>query len=120
MVYEFSTPLIRASSGSSKVAVTDGRMQVKTGNITYNNSLFFKVLVTPKYRNTYTYKFTGPRLGTGGSILGEEDLVSGAFKFPVMAKNTEVSVELRNDSPFPCALLSMDWESWYQTRNQRL
>lgn len=120
MVYQFSTPLIRSSSGTSKVAVTDGRMQVRTGNITYNNSLFFKVMVTPKYRNTYTYKFTGPRLGTGGALLGEEELVSGAFKFPVMAKNTEVNVELHNDSPFPCALLSMDWESWYQTRNQRL
>jgi hypothetical protein len=120
MMYQFSTPLIRSSSGTSKVAVTDGRMQVRTGNLTYNNSLFFKVLVTPKYRNTYTYKFTGPRLGTGGALLGEEDLVSGAFKFPVMAKNTEVNVELHNDSPFPCALLSMDWESWYQTRNQRL
>lgn len=120
MVYQFSTPLIRTSSGTSKVAVTDGRLQVKTGNLTYNNSLFFKVLVTPKYRNTYTYKFTGPRLGTGGAVLGAEDLVSGAFKFPVMAKNTELTVELHNDSPFPCALLSMDWESWYQVRNQRL
>jgi hypothetical protein len=120
MVYKFSTPLIRASSGQSRVAVTDGRMQVKSGNLTYSNSLFFKILVTPKYRNTYTYKFTGPRLGTGGALIGEEELVSGAFKFPVMARNTEVNVELHNDSPFPCALLSMDWESWYQTRNQRL
>jgi hypothetical protein len=120
MLYKFSTPLIRQASGQGKIAVTDGRLQVKTGNLTYNNSLFFKVLVTSKYRDTYTYKFTGARLGTGGATIGRGELVSGAFKFPVMAKNDMVDIELHNDSPFPCSLLSMDWESWYQTRNQRL
>ena len=120
LVYTFSTPLIRANTGQSKVAVTDGRLQVKSGNITYANSLYFSVIVAPRYRDTYTYKFTGPRLGTGGAIIGQEKLVSGAFKFPIMAKNDMVEITLHNDSPFPCALLSVDWESWYQTRNQRM
>jgi hypothetical protein len=118
--YTFSTPLIRVSSGQSKVAVTDGRFQVKSGILTYNNSLYFSVLVTPLYRDTYTNKFTGARLGTGGALIGQQKLVSGTYRFPVLSKNDAVSIELRNDSPFPCALLSIDWESWYQTRNQRL
>jgi len=120
LVYTFSTPLIRSSNGQSKVAVTDGRLQVKSGNLTYNNSLYFSVLVTPIYRSTYTNRFTGSRLGTGGSLIGQQQLVSGTYRFPVLAKNDAVTIELHNDSPFPCALLSIDWESWYQTRNQRL
>lgn len=122
LLYKFSKPLIRVGSGagSGRVSVNDGRFQLKSGLITFTKSLYFRVEVTPQYRNTYTYFYTGPSIGTGGSLISSLTLQDGSFRFPVMSKNEGLNVTIINDSPFPSALMTMDWEGFYVTRAQRV
>lgn len=121
-LYKFSKSLIRAGSGggNSRVSVNDGRFQLRTGLITFNRSLYFRVEVTPQFRETYKYSYTGPRLGTGGSLISSLTLQNGSFRFPVMSKNEGLSVTIINDSPFPSGLMTADWEGLYVTRTQRV
>ena len=121
LFYKFSKPMIRTGSGSgnSRVALTDGRFQLKTGSITFNKSLYFRVEVTPEYRSTYKYSYTGPRIGTGGNLINSLTLQNGTFRFPIMSKNEGLSVAIVNDSPFPSSLMTTDWEGFYVTRAQR-
>lgn len=119
-IYQFSRPLIRLSSGNGKVAITDGRFQVKSGLLTFADSLYFKVAVTPPYRDTFYYTFTGPELGTGGMVLGEMNLQQGVFRFPILSNSEGLSITLTNDSPFPSSLLSVDWEAFYTVRSRRI
>jgi hypothetical protein len=122
MLYKFSKPLIRvgASTGGSRISVNDGRFQIKTGMVTFSNSLYFRIEVTPPFRSTYKYSYTGPQIGTGGSIISSLTLQDGSFRFPVLSKNDGLSVTIINDSPFPCALMTMDWEGFYVPRAQRV
>jgi hypothetical protein len=122
LFYKFARPMIRtgSGSGSSRVALTDGRFQLKTGSITFNKSLYFRVEVTPPYRDTYKYPYTGPRIGTGGSLINSLALQDGNFRFPIMSKNEGLSVTIVNDSPFPSSLMTADWEGFYVTRAQRI
>jgi len=122
LVYQPSRPMIRVSSGQggSKVSINDGRFQVKRGTLSYNNSLYFKVEVTPPFRDTYTYSFTGFNLGTGDSIISSLVLKNGTFDFPIMSKNEGLVVKFINDSPFPSALMTLDWEAFYHNRAQRV
>lgn len=117
MVYQTSTPYIR--QGESNVIVPQGCFQLTYGEIVYTNSSFFVVEVTPKYRDTYYYPFTGNIVGATAQV-DVAPVVSGSFRFPVFAKNDEVTITIRNDSPLPCGLTSIDYEATYNTRSRRI
>jgi len=121
LIYKFSKPLLRVGgNGNSRVSVNDGRLQLKTGLITFNKTLYFRVEVVPEYRNTYTYSYTGAKIGTGGSVISSLVLQDGSFRFPIMSKNEGLSIQIVNDSPFPSGLMTADWEGFYVARAQRV
>lgn len=117
MVYQPSTPYIR--QGESNVIVPQGRFQLTYGEIVFTNSSFFIVEVTPKYRDTFRYPFTGNIVGSTARV-NEAQVISGSFRFPIFAKNDEVTITIRNDSPLPCGLTSIDYEATYNTRSRRI
>jgi hypothetical protein len=124
MVYELGRPVLRSASGKGQSAVADGRLQLKNGIMLYDNSRFFQVLVTPKYRDTYNYtylyNFVPNYLGVGPTNLDYMHMEDGAFKFPVFCRTDDVKVSILNESPYPCALLSLEWEALYSARSKRI
>jgi len=120
MTFEMSDPVLKTGTDSGGRAIlATGRLQVLRGFVVYSRSKYFTVEVTPRFRDTYTYTFTGRPLGTGLAIIGSDALEDGTFRFPIMSKADNVTVTLKNDSPFPSALLSVDWESQYTAQSQR-
>lgn len=124
MFYEISRPVLRSASGKGQSVVGDGRLQIKNGILIYDNSRFFQVLVTPKYRDTYNYtylyNFVPNYLGVGPTNLDYMHMEDGVFKFPVFCKSDEVKISVLNESPYPCALLSLEWEALYSARSKRI
>lgn len=124
MTYELGRPILRSASGKGQSAVADGRLQLKNGIMLYDNSRFFQVLVTPKYRDTYNYtylyNFVPNYLGVGPTNLDYMHMEDGAFKFPVFCRTDDVKVSILNESPYPCALLSLEWEALYSARSKRI
>jgi len=124
MVYELGRPVLRSASGKGQSAVADGRLQLKNGILLYDNSRFFQVLVTPKYRDTYNYtylyNFVPNYLGVGPTNLDYMHMEDGAFKFPVFCRTDDVKVSILNESPYPCSLLSLEWEALYSARSKRI
>ena len=124
MIYEISRPVLRSASGKGQSVVGDGRLQIKNGIMLYDNSRFFQVLVTPKYRDTYNYtylyNFVSDYLGVGPTNLDYMHMEDGAFKFPVFCKSDEVKISVLNETPYPCSLLSLEWEALYSARSKRI
>jgi hypothetical protein len=124
MIYEISRPVLRSASGKGQSVVGDGRLQIKNGIMLYDNSRFFQVLVTPKYRDTYNYtylyNFVPNYLGVGPTNLDYMHMEDGAFKFPVFCKSDEVKISVLNETPYPCSLLSLEWEALYSARSKRI
>ena len=108
MSYQFSRPQMRnAASGAS---MTIGkRYQLRKAVLVYSKSVYFKVVVTPEFRTASTYVYTGKNTGTGSSVINAQTVYDGSFSFPLMCKNTDVSVSIINDKPFPCSLTTLDW-----------
>lgn len=117
MLYRTSTCFIR--QGNSNTIVPQGRFQLGYGTLVYTGSSYFTVAVTPKYRDTYNYTFTGNILGSNATI-GSVGVWSGNYRFPIFAKNDEVSITISNDSPLPCGLTSLDYEGTFNTRSRRV
>lgn len=120
--YQFSNPFLRlGGGGGQRTAVSDGRFQVKNGNLTFNDTVAFDVEVTAPFRNKNVYKFSNYTLGRGDSIIDTLPIKSGTFRFPVLSRNDkELKVEIVNSTPFPSSFISMDWEAFYSSRARRV
>ncbi len=119
--YRFSTLIVREETGGGGYQqIGEGRVQLRNMSMTYHNSGYFRMEVTPTNRQTYRYVFAGRVVGSGKNRIGEVAIETGIYKFPIAAKNNEVRIELINDSPFPCAFLSAEWEAFFQIRSRRL
>lgn len=119
--YTFSQQFLRDSAANgSQSAIVSGRLQMRTWTLVFEDTGFFSVAVTPKFRDTFLYKFTGTILGAGNNTIGTVPLADGKFTFMVQSKNDQVTIEVINDTFLPCHLLSVEWEALYTRRSQRV
>jgi hypothetical protein len=119
--YTFSAVhLQQPSQRGGMAAVLGGRHQLRYGTLMFEDSGYFKVKVTPRYQSAYEYPFTGRILSSGNNLVGAPSIESGIFKFPVMNKHDDVTIEVENDSPLPSRLLGAEWEASYVPRSVRM
>ena len=121
MTYEFSTPYLKEQPTGGGVAVVAGpRLQIRTWTFVFDDTSAFKIRVTPRGRNAFTYPYNGFIVGQNPPALGQAPFLTGKFKVPVMAHNNDTKVEILSDSPLPCRIQSSEWEGWLHTRARRL
>ena len=116
--YTFNRPYLKVSTEQgTRGNAGSGRFQVRRGNLTYDNSVAFKINVTPEGRPQRTYPFESRILNTAGFTTGAEQVLKdGIFKFPVKSKGSTTTIQVVNDTPFPCSLLTMEYEATYYSR----
>ena len=90
---------------------------VRNGSIYFADTAFFKVKVTPKFRDTYENVFTPDVVGS--STIGALDLDSGFFRFPVFTKPQDTTITIENDSALPSTFQSAEFESFVHSRSNR-
>lgn len=109
---KLSKPSIRAGRD---VAITGGRFQVLSGRVSIDQSHPFTVDVEPSSAHTsFTHSVRPIDLGANNPPL------SGDYRFMVRGKSDQVSVTLKNSTPFPCSWLSIAWEGRYSKRQRSL
>ncbi len=120
--YTLNKPYLKVQSeGGTRGNAGSGRFQVRHGNLTYDNSVSFKVVVTPEGRSARTYKFDSRSLNTSGFTLGgPQTLKDGVFKVPIKSKGDIVDIKIINDTPFPSCILTMEYEATYHSRFKQL
>lgn len=117
--YDVSRALLKTTSREGREEyVTTGRFQVRTGTLTFADTLAFRVEVSPVGRGPYTYTYTP---AVSGTFYGQpyNDPQSATKRFPVFSKNGQVKVRIVNDTFLPCNLLTLDWEALFTLRSQR-
>lgn len=117
MRYRFSELYLK---DGQNVAITSGTLKLRRMILSFALSGYFRVEVTPKYRSTYSYPFTGKVLGSSGLVVGAPGLDFGEFRFPLMSDNKGCIIEIVNDSPFPSVFQSAEWEAEYTAKSQRV
>ncbi len=121
MHYRFSQQRLTESQGSrSSGEIISGRLQLHHFYIKFEDTGFFKVEVTPDFRDTSTYNFTGILLGSGNSTIGTVNLESGSFKVPIMSKADRVNIDIKNNTFLPSTLASAEYEAMFHMRSRRI
>jgi len=108
------------SSGGGLVATSEGRLQIRKFELNYANTGYFRIEVTPYRRDTYTNTFSGFILGSSSTPVGERSMLTGKYRFSVMANNLNVAIDFINDSHFPANFLNGDWEGHYVVRSEKV
>ena len=119
-LYEFSKPYVREQSATGAVAITSGRYQIRTLNVDFQDSGFFKATVLPDGRSLTSYEMTGNVINSASSVVGVPNIASGTFTIPIQSKNTGFVCKLLSSSHLPCHFISAEIEGFYHRRNRRM
>ena len=117
MKYTFSEQLFKAKAGNGKSPSNAAKMRIRNGSLYYDKSAYFKVKVTPKFRDTYENVFTPDVVGS--STIGSLSLDSGFYRFPVFTKPQDTTITIENESALPSTFQSAEFESFVHSRSNR-
>ena len=97
-----------------RTTITSGRFQLRNITFNYRESGFFKVEITPEFRDSRTHAFTGRIVGSGDSRIGVPAISKlGAFRVPAMSRGDTVKVTVINDSEKPMNITSIDYVGFF-------
>tara|TARA_B100001250_G_scaffold414513_1_gene453453 strand:+ start:3317 stop:5377 length:2061 start_codon:yes stop_codon:yes gene_type:complete len=113
--YQFSEQFIK---DGDDVPLRESKLMLRNMAVNYTDTAFFKVEVTPEFRDTATNEFTGGTLGTNITV-GTINLDSGAYRFPLLADASGVTIVITNDSHLPCVFQSAEWTGMLHQKASR-
>lgn len=101
-------------------AVVEGRLQMRSLTLSFTDSGYFRVEVTPFVRETMVHTMTSENTGVmvGVSHIGQIELMSGEEKFILMAKSKQTTVDIVNDSYLPSNIQSGSFEGTFVVRSR--
>ena len=123
MTYEFSEITMKEpTSTGGRVAISGGRLQIKHWLLRYQDSGGFEIEVEDKVTGAApeVYKHINRIIGNSKTLIGQTDLTSGDFRFPVMSKGDRVKITIKSNSPLPAQFLSAEWEGQMHLRSRRV
>ena len=111
--YQFSQQYLRTQSNTTgtRSAIREGRLQIKSWNVSYNDTGFFTTSVTPVGRSESTSTFTGTIIDSG--TVNGVNLEDGDFTFAVQSRNEKLVVKLMNDTHLPSNFVNAEWLAHY-------
>jgi len=116
-VYEFSKLLIKRESPNGASQTEDiGRLQLRRAWVNYDTSGYFKVTVEGTGKE-FSYEMTGRRLSSPSLILGDTNLDTGQFRFPVLTDAKIAKITITSSIPSPLSIIGAGWEGNYIRRS---
>ena len=117
MTYEFSKFLIKTTDAAGGTATEDiGRLQLRRAWVNYEQTGNFRIEIENQGR-VFTYNMTGNRLGTRDLLLGQSNVDTGQFRYPISGNAKTITATLRSDTPNPVAITGAGWEGNYVRRS---
>jgi len=110
MTYEFSPWFLKNSQGTTQ----KGRLQIRSLSLSFFDTGYFELHVTPKYRDTITHTFNGLRLNT--TILEGNTLHEDSLRYMVLGESDKTKIELKNHTHLPCVFQEATFEGFFNAR----
>jgi len=105
-------------TAGAKISVKEGRLQIRSWSISYNDTAYFTTLVQPVGRSSSSTTFTGTITGTG--LLGTVNLEDGDYEFSIQSENDKFTVTISNDSHLPSNFINASWNGYYVSPTTRI
>jgi hypothetical protein len=116
---EFGLP----ASDQAKIFNPQGRLQLRTLIVAYQETVMFDCVVTPTGtveggREAITHEYTGVEIGL--TTLGSVPMPSSKKRFLIMGNAIGTTISLVNSSHFPATWYEASWEGMYAVRSRSI
>lgn len=99
--------------------ILTGKLMLKYMTLSFSDSGYFRIEVTPQGRSVYSYVMNGLTLGISGLVIGDTVIGDGSFTFPIRTQNTGCVIEIVNDTPLPSAIQTAEWVGEFTIKSRR-
>lgn len=103
-------------AGGGQSALTAGRLTIQNCTVTFADTGYLRVEVTPRDRETFSKVYSGYVAGSSETLMGSMPSGDGKLRFGVMAANDLVTIRIINDSPLPSKILTAEWTGRWTTK----
>ena len=118
MEVELSRPYLKPQPNSPIYAT--GRYQLMYGHLIFHETDYLRVEVQPSQgRTKRSTVLNGGHLGAT-KIVGQRGTSSGQLKFPIYGRNDQATITVINDTPFPSAIMGLEYEASFNPRATRI
>lgn len=118
MRYQFGRVDIREETPQGgRFGVTVGRYQNLYGILKYSKTKTFTVTTQIQQEAVKSLVFES---SLGNDESGTIKLDNGEFRFPTLSKSSNLTIEIKNSTPFPCTILGAEWIANFTTNFQRI
>lgn len=123
-IYQFSDQVTKTNTDGTGYAITTGRLQYRSWNLTHGFSGRFAVHVTNRTpgENSVSREaiYSSTIIGTTKNGLGSNVLKEGTVRVGVNQNAENIKIRVETDDHLPLSLISASWEGRYATRAGRL
>lgn len=106
--YRFSEFVVK--SANTNVADLSIKLQIRTLALSFTNTSYFRLVVTPASRNPIVHEFTGTTLGV--TRLGSPSLITGNKTFLIMANSKGTAIDIESDSYLPFEIQTATYQAF--------
>ena len=99
---------------SKDEVITEGRIQIRSLTLSFTDTAYFTVEVTPKGRSTLIHTFVPDVIGV--SVVDEVSFQTGEQSFPIMAQVKDTQIRIKNDSYLPMQFSVGSWKGSYHPK----
>ena len=117
---ELSTIYVKKLDDQGTSTLPNYRLILRDIQLNYANTGEFTVNVHTIGKSTRSYKMTARVLGNINNKVGKHPLDTGIFKVPIQGTNTDITVEITNDSPLPVALIGYVYNALVSMRYHQI
>ena len=118
MEVELSRPYLKPQPNSPIYAT--GRYQLMYGHLVFHDSDYLRVEVQPSQGRTKRTTLLNGGLAGATKIVGQRGTSSGQLKFPIYGRNDQATITVINDTPFPSAIMGLEYEAQFNPRATRI
>jgi len=94
--------------------IVEGRIQIRSLVLSFTNTAYFTVSITPKGRGTLVQTFISDTIGV--SVVDKMTLVTGERSFSIMAQVKDTVIEIASDSYLPMQFSVGSWKGSYHPK----
>ena len=118
---ELATPMLRQQTASGgSVALQNGRFMIRSGMLSISNTRTLTAEVEHRSNGrVFSSVYNNRIVGSSSNRLGNVQDGINSYRFWIQAKNTDVIVRLRNNTPYQHSVLAIDYEGMYNTRSKQ-
>lgn len=95
-------------------AILNGTLTLLDMTFKYTETGYFKVTVTPEFRDPNVFQFEGRIVGSGNNIIGQAAIEdSGEFRVGVGGSGQDTLIVVENDTVLPSVITSLAWRGFF-------